>query len=176
MKTIILSILLFSTAAFTATLEKVTFEDKMKVQGKDLVLNGLGVRLATWVNIRVYVAGLYLEKKSKNENEILNSKGLKYLSMRFKRDVDAESIRDAWTESYDKKFSAKVKKLNAMMPDLKEKDDLAVTFLGEKILVSVNGKEKGQIAGKDFEKATLAIFIGPKPPNKELKEGLLKGE
>jgi len=41
--------------------------------------------------------------------------------------------------------------------------------------VDVNGAVKGTIAGDDFARALFAIWLGARPPNAELKTGLLGG-
>jgi hypothetical protein len=47
---------------------------------------------------------------------------------------------------------------------------------GAGIEVSVNGAVKGTIAGDDFSRALMAVWLGDSPPNPELKSGLLGGE
>jgi len=39
--------------------------------------------------------------------------------------------------------------------------------------VTLNGEEKGTIEGDDFGAALLRVWLGPKPPTEELKNGLL---
>ena len=58
--------LLISLNLYSATQNKVTMPDTISIKGADLVLNGLGTRKATWLRVKVYVGGLYLEKKSKD--------------------------------------------------------------------------------------------------------------
>ena len=64
----------FSVAVFGAELKGVTMPDQDKIESKNLVLNGQGIREVSVLGIivRVYVAGLYLEKKSEKENDILD--------------------------------------------------------------------------------------------------------
>ncbi len=53
-----------------------------------------------------------------------------------------------------------------------------LTFIhkpGAGIQVDVNGAAKGTIKGDDFARALLSIWLGPQPPNLELKSGLLGG-
>ena len=66
MKTSLLILSLFFSLNLSAkTLHKAKFDDKSTVAKKELILNGLGVRLATLFKVKVYVAGLYTEKKIK---------------------------------------------------------------------------------------------------------------
>ena len=45
---------LISFNSFALTVDGITFEDKVNVGGKDLVLNGVGIRKATFLKIKVY--------------------------------------------------------------------------------------------------------------------------
>lgn len=166
-------ILLFSTSLIAAKLEKISFDDTMKFQNKELVLNGLGLRLATWFNVKVYVGGLYIEKKSQNPAEILKMTGPKYISMKFLRDVDAQSMKDAWKDSLDGKYADQIKQLQDLMKDINKGGELALGILPDKVLVRMDGKDIGSVTGKEFSNAVLNIYIGPKPPNEELKKGML---
>jgi hypothetical protein len=42
----------------------VTLPDQAMVEARTLVLNGMGLRKATWLRVKVHVAGLYLEEMS----------------------------------------------------------------------------------------------------------------
>src|SRR3989337_2459246 len=72
--------------------------DQATVEGKTLVLNGMGLREATFLKVAVYVAGLYLESKSADANAILGSSQVKRISMHFVRDVRADQMRYAGKE------------------------------------------------------------------------------
>ena len=158
----------------------VTLPDSITVEGKPLVLNGLGIREATMFNVDVYVAGLYLEKKSTDPKSIIDADETKRLVLRFVRDVDRDDLVKAWNEGFEKnggeKLGPKVKQLCDWMPDMKEGGDLTFTYVpGKGVTVSVNAKSKGTIEGADFGRIMWAIFLGPKPPNAGLKTGLLGG-
>src|ERR1039458_4616669 len=64
-----------------ATLAGVTMPDTAQVGGKNLVLNGLGLR--TKVIVKVYVAGLYVEQKSSDPNTLIKSDTTKQIVMKF---------------------------------------------------------------------------------------------
>ena len=62
------------------------------------------------------------------------------------------------------------------MVDMESGQTLTFTHKpGAGIEVDSNGTVKGTIAGDDFAKAFLAIWLGAKPPNPGLKAGLLGG-
>ncbi|HWM69718.1 MAG TPA: chalcone isomerase family protein, partial [Steroidobacteraceae bacterium] len=71
----------------------------------------------------------------------------------------------------------RVARLNAWMSDMKTGQRLSFVRLPQSgVQVSVNGVQKGVIEGDDFSRALISIWLGPTPPNPELKAGLLGGE
>jgi hypothetical protein len=172
------------TPALGAECLKASFSDSVKAGGTDLVLNGLGIRKATFLNVEVYVAGLYLPQKSGDPAKIIGANQPWQLMLRFVRDVDASDIRDAWEEGFKKNSGDKlaalqprIKTLNARMVDFKEGQYLAFTEDPAKgVAVDVNGASGGAIEGPDFGNALLSIWLGREPPNDDLKSGLLGGK
>jgi len=158
--------------------------DSVKAGDTELVLNGLGIRKATFLNVKVYVAGLYLPQKSGDAGQILGADQPWQLSLHFVRDVDASDIRDAFEEGFKKaaggkldSLSKRIDVLNAQMVDFKEGQHLSYAYEPAKgTVVDANGKSGGAIEGADFAAALLKISIGPEPPNEDLKSGLLGGK
>jgi hypothetical protein len=158
--------------------------DSVEAGGAALVLNGLGIRKATFLNVKVYVAGLYLPQKSGDAEKIIGAKQPWQLVLRFVRDVDASDIRDAWEEGFEKNAGDKlatlqprIKTLNARMVDFKEGQYLSFTDDPAKgVVVDVNGASGAAIEGADFANALLSIWLGREPPNEDLKSGLLGGK
>ncbi len=159
----------------------VTMPDVVQVGDKQLVLNGMGLREATWLDIDVYVAGLYLEHPSSNAGKIVASGETKQLVLRFVRDVDRDKIVDAWNEGFAgnatvplAQIRAPIARLNGWMPAFRKGDTLTFTYVpGQGVSVQVNGAQKGVIAGDDFARSLFSIWLGPKPPRQDLKRGLL---
>ena len=50
---------------------------------------------------------------------------------------------------------------------------MTIDFIGNKVVTKVNNKTLSEISGKNFSDALLKIWLGKKPPNKSLKEGML---
>jgi hypothetical protein len=158
----------------------VKMPDQIPVAGKTVVLNGMGTREATMFNVNVYVAGLYLEKKTNSAEEIIGSEQIKVLHMIFVRDVDRSDITEAWTTQFKKngadmaKLKSQIDKLNGWMAGMDEGDAMTFTYVPQKgLTVVVKRAPKGIIAGSDFGRAFFAIWFGKSPPNKGLKTGLL---
>ena len=160
----------------------VSFPDQAQVEGANLALNGLGLRLATMLKVKVYVAALYVGKTSKDASAILGSSEPTELVLHFVRDVGADDVRKGFDEGFEKNAKAqlpalkeRIAKLNGWIPDVKSGQKL--TFVrkpGAGVQVDVNGSVKGTISGDDFAKAFLSIWLGD-PPNSEIKTGLLGG-
>jgi hypothetical protein len=132
------------------------------------------------LRVAVYVAGLYLESKSSDANAILGSNQVKRIAMHFVRDVSADQMRDSWKESFEKncpkpctELKDRLATLNSYMSDLKVGDSMSFTWSPGRTEVHVRAKSMGVITGDDFAKVMLATWMGPNPPNKDLKEGML---
>jgi len=95
MTTLLLALLLLVPAiAPAATLAGVTLEDKVSVNGQNLVLNGLGLRKKFF--IKVYVGGLYLQAKSSVPGAILAADSPRRMVMSFLYGVSKDQMCDAW--------------------------------------------------------------------------------
>lgn len=169
--------------ALAAECRDVSFPDVAKVGETELVLNGLGLRKATFLKVKVYVAGLYLPQKSAEAAAVLGANQPWRLVLHFVRDVDADDIRDAFLEGFEKApggipdvLRPRIEALNGLMIDFEEGHVLSLTNDPAKgVGVEVNGAPGGPIEGADFASALLSIWLGPEPPNEELKSGLLGG-
>jgi hypothetical protein len=99
------------------------------------------------------------------------------------RSVGVGDLRDAWQEGFEKvakdrlpALQARIATLNSWMSGMETGQRLTFTRLpGTGIQVDVNGVVKGTIPGDDFARALMTIWLGPNPPNSELKSGLLGG-
>ncbi len=180
---VVLASTLMTLPAFAGEKGGVQMPDNIQVEGKALVLNGMGIREATIFNVDVYVAGLYLESKSQDANAILQSTQAKRLVLKFVRAVDRSDITNAWNEGFERNASGqlpalqdRINKLNSWMTAMAVGDSMQFTYLqGKGLEVVVKGAAKGTIPGDDFARAFLSIWLS-KPPNKGLKAGLLGKE
>ncbi len=178
---VLAALLCIPAPARAGELAGVTLPDQLTVEGKTLVLNGLGLREATMLKVDVYVAGLYLEAKSTDPQAILGSELVRRIVMHFVRDVKRQDLAKAWTEGFEKNagkempaLKDRLATLNAAMPDVVKGDTLAFTYVpGEGVRVEVKGETKATITGPDFARVLFGIWLGPSPPNPGLKEGLL---
>ena len=154
----------------------------VQVGEKLLLLNGMGLRTRTVFKVKVYVAGLYLEKRSTDAAAVIASDQPKRVELVFLRDLDRAQITDAIGEGFarnskDKSGALKprLEKLKGFIPDVKEQDRLVITYLpGKGTSVAVRGTEKGVLEGKDFADALFAVWLGNDPVDADLKSALLR--
>jgi hypothetical protein len=168
---------MFDLAA--ATLAGVTLPDTIQVGGKTLVLNGLGVR--TKYTVKVYVGGLYLEQKSSDSNAIIKADAPKQIVMKFVHGASKSQMTDAFDESFkdntpdaEKTMKADIDRLLSALDPVKVGDEMVFTYVpGTGTTLAINGKDKLTIAGPAFGQVIFSVWLGPKPPNADLKKGML---
>ena len=171
-------LLAFCLNLSAATLNNIAFDDKVSVEGKELVLNGIGIRKATILRIKVYYGALYLNVKSKDPSIFLASPAPKQIIMHFVHAVDAKKLRNAFTEGMEAAnknhvtFKLQMDKFNSYITDVAKDDLIVITFTIDSVLLSVKGKPVEKIMGSDFSHALLSIwFINPR--DEGLRDGLL---
>lgn len=161
----------------------VRMPERVSVSGTPLVLNGMGVREATVFNVNVYVAGLYLENRSRDANRIIDTEQKKRLVLHLVREVSRDEMVEALTAGFRTNaggnygaLRARVQRFARFMPDLEEGDVLSFTYVpGEGLNVNVKGRARGTIEGEDFARTFFSIFVGNRPPNPGLRRGLIGG-
>jgi long-chain acyl-CoA synthetase len=186
MRAALLLLAFLAAPALAAEVAGVKIDDRIMVESGELVLNGAGLRTKTF--FKVYIAGLYLAEKKTNTAEVLALPGAKRFSMRLMRGLSAkqltealeEGIRDNTPVSEQEALKARVAELTAIMNSLqsaKEGDVIALDWLpGSGTRVMLNGEAKGKvIAGEDFYRALLRIWLGDDPVLGSLKRALLGG-
>lgn len=166
--------------AHAAELEGVAMPDSRVVGGTQMWLNGIGLRTFSVLGIRIYVAGLYLERRNGDPDAILHSQERKLLDIRFLRDVDAVDAREAWRDSFAQNCRAPcyldpgdVQRFLAAVPSVRNGDHSTLLFTSKGVQVTFNGRPMGDITDPHFAELMLATFIGPEPPTRRLKRELL---
>lgn len=170
-------------AAVPGECDGVSFPQQIQAGGRTLTLNGLGLRKATIFGIRVYVGALYVAHPTADANTILTAREPADMELRFVFHVTAGQLRSAWTEGFEKsapgqlpRLRGRIEQLNGWMSAVGSGQRM--TFLripGVGIQYSLDGKVQGTIAGDDFARAFLAIWLGPSPPSEAMRAGLLGG-
>jgi len=177
---------LLALAAFAAAAAEVAgvkLDDKAQVESRELVLNGAGLRKRIIFN--VYVIGLYLPEKKSDPAAVLALAGPKRAAIHMLRDVGAETFTEALVEGLRantpeaeyKALEPRVQELGRIMAELKEARKgmiISLDWTGAATQLIVDGKPAGKpIAGEDFYRALLRIWLGDKPVQDDLKKSLL---
>ena len=168
------------SAAHAADLEGVFMPEARVVNGTQMRLNGIGLRTFSVLGVRIYVAGLYLERPNDNAEAIIHSPDTKLLDIRFLRNVDAQDARKAWQESLEQNCRAPChldpndeRRFLAAVPSVRRGDASTLLFTARGVHVTLNGRPLGDILDRQFAELMLATFIGPEPPTPRLKRELL---
>ena len=171
--------------ASAAEVAGVKFSDSVKVAGKDLQLNGLGVR--TKFIIKVYAAGLYLQdKRATTLDEVMKAEGPRRMQLVMLRDVSSEAFGESFMTGLNNNLDTKEKskivtqiskfgEMFATLDSLKKGDTLDIDWIPcTGTVVLVNGKRNGE-ATPDlvFYNSILKIWLGDKPADESLKTKLL---
>ena len=169
-----------ATMVAAAELDGVVMPDRQDIAGHHLVLNGLGLRTYSILRVHIYVAGLYLERRSTNPDAILGSSQPKMLRFVFLRDVDAEDARKSWREALERNCPApcrlpanSIDHFLAAIPSVHSGDTNTLLFTARGVEFLINGQSAGRIDNPDFKQVILSTFIGPSPTSEEVKAGLL---
>jgi hypothetical protein len=170
----------FSAALAAIDVAGVQVPDTATAEGKTLKLNGAGLRKK--FVFKVYVAALYVETPSRDGAAVVAASGIKSMRLTIMRSLKGTQISEAIEEGFERnskdqqeKLRARLKKLEAMIPDVKEGDEIVFTFLPDGVRVVVRGTDRGTIEGRDFGDALLSVWLGPNPVQEDLKKALLGG-
>ena len=185
-KILLLALVLVAAEALAVEVAGVKVDERIKLGAGELVLNGAGLRTKAF--FKVYVAGLYLAEKRTSAADVLALPGAKRISMRLTRDLSAgqlaaaldEGIRDNTPVGEQEVLKGRLAELLAIMNALgsaKEGDIIALDWLpdsGTRVVLNGEAKSKA-IAGEDFYRALLRIWLGDNPVSGGLKKALLGG-
>lgn len=170
-----------------AELEGVSLEERIRVDGQPLQLNGLAVR--SRFIFPVYVAGLYLPAKATMAKAAIESEGPKRIILVMLRDASAEQF----VESIDAGMRAN--NSQAQIAEVKPQLEQLMAMIravgqskkGARIVLDyapsenattlfVDGVAQGKpMAGEAFYRMLLRIWLGDDPVQRDLKEALLGG-
>ena len=159
----------------------VTLPASEQAFGEPLVRNGVGVRQATFLNVNVYVAGLYVEHKTRSVQEILRQDQPKLMVLQFVRDVSSQEMVDALNDALRKnvgeEFGAAHQHLQRFvekLPQLRKGTNLTLAYRpGHGLELTVNGKQLGTEPDDHIANLVFRAWLGPQPPDTDLKAGLL---
>ncbi len=158
----------------------VEFTDSVRLGGKDLKLNGAGVRSKFFV--KVYAGGLYLAEPASAGDAIVAADAPKRVRMVFLREVDAKKILETYREGFEQNSGgpglpallAKLETIAPALADMKKGGEMLVTYVpGEGTTVQAVGGGSVTVAGKEFADAMFRNWLGPHPADGGLEKAFL---
>ncbi len=181
-RALLLALCLATGAIQAAEVAGVKIDDTAKVGGSELVLNGAGLRSKLF--IKVYVGALYVGQKANTPAAIYDSPAPRRMLLKMLRDMDAETLHGALDEGLRNNLTpaelaamqGQAGQLGALMKGIgkvREGDAVAIDFTADGLTVSLNNQVRGAVAGADFARALLRVWLGDKPADASLKKALL---
>jgi hypothetical protein len=173
-----------SRGALAAEVSGIRFDDSARVGGKELTLNGVGLR--TKFVFKVYAAGLYLPEKKNSVADIMKLEGPRRVTLVIMRDISSEDFGQAFMTGLTNNSGAAEKnsfltqtmqfgQMFQSIPGVKKGDILHLDWIpGVGTVCELNGKKIGDtLPDLAFYNAVLRIWIGDKPADSALKPALL---
>ncbi|MGA8006615.1 MAG: chalcone isomerase family protein [Burkholderiales bacterium] len=170
--------------AAAAEVAGVKFADQIEAGGKQLVLNGAGLRRK--FIFKVYAMALYVPARTADAAAAIDARGPKRVEIAMLRDVDAKTFSDALREGIEANHSeAEVKAIEPQIGQLEAvmqrvgtaKEGMRIMLdwaPGTGTQVSIDGAPAdAPIPGEDFYRALLRIWLGPHAVQSDLKRALL---
>lgn len=162
----------------------VKIEDTATVAGKNLVLNGYGMRHIFVV--KAYAAALYLTEKKGSAADIQAMTTPKRVALHIQREINSDEFGQLFITSMNKNSTKeeKAKVVNqtvkfgemfASLEKVKKGDVVTLDWVPDKGTVStLNGKQIGEVLPDiAFYNAVLRIWLGDNPVQNDLKRSLL---
>ncbi len=171
--------LMLSTKAHAKEVAGVKLDETVSVAGKELKLNGAGLRKKAI--FKVYVGGLYVETPSKDGAAILAADQVRRVKEVFLRNIGKEKIVETYEEGFKSgagaelaKYKERIDKFLAVMTDVKEGDEVLLTYVpGKGTTVTAHGADQVTIEGQDFGQLLFGFWLGANPVDKGLQAGML---
>ncbi len=162
----------------------VKVDDTATVGGKELKLNGAGMRAILF--IKFYAVGLYLPEKKSTAAEVQALPGPRRVSLTVQREINSDEFGQLFITSMNKNSTKeeKAKVINqtvkfgemfASMDKVVKGDVITLDWIpGTGTVSSVNGKKIGEtLPGIDFYNAVMRIWLGEMPVQESVKKDLL---
>ncbi len=161
----------------------VNLADTASVAGRELVLNGAGVRKRAIFS--VYVGSLYVPEKAASAPAVL-AKAPRRIQLNLLRNLSADQLIGALMEGLKENTTAtelqaiavQTGEMAAIMKSFgqaKEGSVVTLDFVDGATKIGLNGAEQGSIDGEAFNRALTRIWIGEHPVQEDLRKAMLGG-
>jgi hypothetical protein len=164
---------------------------KFRLEQDDMALLGTGLRIKKilFVKAKVYAVGLYVSKEAL-EGPLAAHKGKtatpafhkdliwgdfpKQVVLKFTRNLGEKKIQDAMRDALKGTDKKLLDRFVSYFPEIKEGQECTLRWgKGGTLETTMVGQAKPPIESKDFAAALFALYLGPKPLQKDIKQGLV---
>ena len=174
---------LLCAPAGAVEIEGVKLADTATVAGRDLVLNGAGLRKKLLFD--VYVASLYLPVKVSAAAAVFEAEPRR-VRIDMLRNVAADDFLETLKDGIEANTSqteraaiqpqvSEFAKVITAIGETKDGDAITLDFVAGNTVVTINGAEKTRIAGEQFNRALRKVWLGDHPAQADLKTAMLGG-
>lgn len=182
---LVICCVLFAWNAWAIEVAGVKPAEQVQFGTQVLKLNGAGIR--TKFFFKVYVAALYLPQTQKSAEAVISDEGEHRIALHMLRELSSEKLFKAFNEAIEANHSAaelgaiagQIRQMAGIFDaakQVKEGDVITLDYLpGVGTQIAINGTLRGTIAGSEFNRAILRIWLGKNPAQKDLKQDMLGG-
>jgi hypothetical protein len=179
----LLPLLLLSLAspAVAGELAGITLDDTVSDRGVTLQLVGMGLR--SKLGIKAYVLGLYMERPTTDEEQVVSSRQVKRADMAVLLPLGGEIIGKFVVSGFrktcsDTEYAALEERLDSLLtwfPTVGKGDVISMTWVpGAGTIISGQGEVYGTVEGDDFAEALFGVWFGSNAVDDRLKAGVLE--
>lgn len=181
-KLLVVLMLVMSALSFSAKVAGVDVVETIKVNEKELVLNGAGIRKKAIISL--YVGSLYVGEKTTDSAAVISGED----EMSIRLDIVSGLIsNDAMREAVEEGFKASTTGeelvrlqdridgfVEVFSSEITKGDQFAFDYIDAKgVIAYKNGELLTTVEGKDFKEALYGIWLGDKPADKKLKDSMM---
>ena len=176
-----ISLILLSFSAYSLEIGDITMPDTMQAGDQSLMLNGAGIRSKFIFDL--YVAGLYLNTKSADAEQVIKADENMTLRLHIiSSKITSEKMTNATREGFDKSTDNNTQAiasqidqfLEAFSDEIVDGDVFEFNYQpNQGTIVSKNGVFKSTVSSLAFKSALFGIWLSDKPVKEKLKSQLL---
>lgn len=178
---LVLAVLLIAPSVFAIEVGGKNLPDTITVGNETLQFNGAGIREKFFMDI--YVGGLYLKNKSSDANQIMSADEpyamrLVVISGLMTQEKMVAALNEGFEKSTGGNIDAFRDKIDKCIAghagEIVADNVIEYQYVpGEGVSIFRNGEKRTTIAGLDFKKVFLGIWLGEEPAQESLKEKML---
>ncbi len=178
------AILIITSTGYAKVIDGIDIPESISAGNDVLVLNGAGIR--TKFFIKAYVGALYLKQKSGDADTIINADEAMAVKLHIMSHlITSKRMEENTLEGFKHSTNGNTVPykdridtfISTFKDNIKVGDEYDIIYTpGEGTKVYKNKELKCTAKGYDFKKVLFGIWLGNKPPNKELKAGMLDKE